>query len=63
MSFRNLAGMSKANANITVALGYSITAPSYRINLNFGTKVLDVVQFGGPDLTVGGTVFDLVMDL
>ena len=55
MGFRNLASMSKANATITVALGYSITAPSYTINLNLRMKDFDFVQFGGPKLTVSIT--------
>ena len=32
----------------------------YTASLNLKVKVLDFVQHGGPDLTVGGTVFDLV---
>ena len=28
---------------------------------SFSVKVLDFVQCGGPDLTVGSTVFELVM--
>ena len=32
---------------------------SSRKNLN--AKVLDFVQYGGPDLTVGSTVFELVL--
>ena len=32
---------------------------TYRANLNFNTKVLDFVQFGGPKLTVGRTIFEM----
>ena len=36
---------------------------TYRVNLNLIVKVLDFVQFGGPEGTVRSTVFELVAAL
>ena len=33
------------------------------VRLNLIRKVLDFIQLGGPDLTVGSTVFELAMAL
>ena len=35
----------------------------YQVKLNLNTKVLDFVQFGGPKLTVGRTVFEMLLKL
>ncbi len=35
----------------------------YAANLNLNAKVLDFIQFGGPDLTVGSTIFEMWMGL
>ena len=35
----------------------------YRARVNLITKVLDFVQLGGPDLTVGSTVFEMWLTL
>jgi hypothetical protein len=32
-------------------------------SVNLNVKVLDFIQFGGPDLTVGSTVFEMWMGL
>ncbi len=32
---------------------------AYTANLNLNVKVLDFIQFGGPDLTMGSTVFEM----
>ena len=36
---------------------------SYASSLNLNVKVLDFVQFGGPERTVGSTTFELVVAL
>ena len=37
--------------------------PRYTANLNLIAKVLDFVKFGGPILTIGGTVFEVWLGL
>ena len=44
-------------------IGLGKPNPIYRVNLNLIRKVLDFIQFGGPDLTVGSTVFEIWMGL
>ena len=38
-------------------------ACSYKHSLKRIVKVLDFIQFGGPDLTVGSTVFEMWMGI
>ena len=40
-----------------------VSAVSYSSRTNLVTKVLDFVQIGGPDLTVGSTIFEMWMGL
>ena len=35
----------------------------YTVNESLMVKVLDFVQLGGPDLTVGSTIFEFKLDL
>ena len=43
--------------------GAGVSLADYTAILNLTVKVLDFIQFGGPDLTVGSTIFEIWMGL
>ena len=47
----------------TISRRVSTSPLSYRANGNLRTKVLDFVQSGGPNLTVGSTTFEVLFSL
>ena len=68
---RNADTESPPNRNCIVASGIlalilSVSSkrhPIYAVRLNLNVKVLDFIQFGGPDLTIDSTIFEMWMDL
>ena len=47
----------------TATYGETTRLRVYRTNLSLNWKVLDFVKRGGPDLTVGSTIFEMWMGL